>query len=156
MSIEFELNGENESVEADGSVPMLYVLRNDLGLNGPKFGCGLGQCGACTVLLDDTPVRSCLLQVSAAAGRRVTTLEGIGDRDNPHPLQTAFLEEQALQCGYCGNGVIMAATALLKNNPRPSDKEIRDALQGHLCRCGVQGRMVTAISRAAGSNGESA
>jgi nicotinate dehydrogenase subunit A len=151
MPTQFKLNGQEHSIGIDESVPLLYVLRNDFGLNGPKFGCGLGQCGACTVLLDGTPVRSCLLPLSAAAGKEVTTLEGLGDRTNPHPLQTAFIEEQALQCGYCSNGVLMAAAALLKDKPNPSEEQIRAALQGHLCRCGVQERMIRAVSRAAAS-----
>lgn len=149
MVIDFNLNGESRAVSADPDVPLLYVLRNDLGLNGPRFGCGLAQCGACTVLLDGVPIRSCVMPVSAVADKQVTTLEGIGDRQDPHPLQTAFIEEQALQCGYCGNGVMLAAAALLQNNSRPSDEQIRSALQGHLCRCGAQGRMIRAISRAA-------
>lgn len=153
MAIKLRLNGKTETVAVDGDVPLLYVLRNDLGLNGPKFGCGLGQCGACTVLLDGAPIRSCLVPLSVAAGKDLTTLEGLGERDSPHALQEAFINEQALQCGYCGNGVLMAAAALLTSNPRPTEDEIRSALQGHLCRCGSQARIIKAITRAAESLG---
>jgi len=153
MAIELRLNGSAETVTADGDVPLLYVLRNDLGLNGPKFGCGLGQCGACTVLLDGAPIRSCLVPLSAAAGKDLATLEGLGDSNSPHALQQAFIEEQALQCGYCGNGVLMAAAALLTSNPRPTEDEIRSALQAHLCRCGSQARIIKAVKRAAESMG---
>jgi len=151
VAIQFRLNGKQESAAADGDVPLLYVLRNDFSLNGPKFGCGLAQCGACTVLLDGTPIRACLVPLSAAADKSVTTLEGLGSRENPHPLQQAFISEQALQCGYCGNGVLVAAAALLQKNPRPTEDEVRAALNGHLCRCGAQPRMLKAILRAAGS-----
>lgn len=149
MAIEFSLNGKNVSVDVDADTPLLEVLRNDVELNGPKFGCGLAQCGACAVLLDGVSVRSCVLPVQSVAGKKVTTLEGLGDADNPHPLQTAFIEEQALQCGYCASGVITTAAALLQNNPSPTDDEIKQALSGHLCRCGAQPRMVKAIARAA-------
>jgi len=142
------VNGEvrNASVEAD--TPLLYVLRNDVGLNGPKFGCGLAQCGACTVLIDGKPVRSCVTPVSAVKGP-VTTIEGLGTIENPHPLQKAFIEEQACQCGYCGNGMVMSAQALLAKNPRPTNEEIRHALNGHLCRCASHNRIVRAVQRAA-------
>jgi len=149
LAIEFSLNGKNVSVDVDADTPLLEVLRNDVELNGPKFGCGLAQCGACAVLLDGVSVRSCVLPVQSVAGKKVTTLEGLGDADNPHPLQTAFIEEQALQCGYCASGVITTAAALLQNNPSPTDDEIKQALSGHLCRCGAQPRMVKAIARAA-------
>lgn len=149
MAIEFRLNGKNVSVDVDAATPLLEVLRNDVELNGPKFGCGLAQCGACAVLLDGVSVRSCVLPVQIVAGKKVTTLEGLGDADNPHPLQTAFIEEQALQCGYCASGVIATAAALLQKNPSPTDDEIKQALSGHLCRCGAQPRMVKAIARAA-------
>ena len=149
MAIEFRLNGKNVSVDVDAATPLLEVLRNDVELNGPKFGCGLAQCGACAVLLDGVSVRSCVLPVQIVAGKKVTTLEGLGDADNPHPLQTAFIEEQALQCGYCASGVITTAAALLQKNPSPTDDEIKQALSGHLCRCGAQPRMVKAIARAA-------
>ena len=129
--------------------PLLYVLRNDLELNGPKFGCGLAQCGACTVLLDGKSVRSCSVPVSAAAKGAITTLEGLGTIEKLHPLQRAFIEEQACQCGYCSNGMIMAAKALLASNPRPSEGEIKQALNEHLCRCASHNRIVRAVQRAA-------
>ncbi len=135
---------------AEGTAPLLYVLRNDLGFNGPKYGCGLGQCGACTVLLDGAPVRSCVTPVSAAVGSQVTTLEGLGTPDQPHPLQQAFLDEQAAQCGYCISGMIMTAAGLLRRNPKPTDLQIREALAGNLCRCGTHVRILRAIKRAAG------
>lgn len=151
MAISFSLNGEQVDVPVDDDVKLLYVLRNDFDLNGPKFGCGLGQCGACTVLIDGSPARSCLVTAAAVAGREVTTLEGIGTADDPHPLQQAFLDEQALQCGYCGNGMLMAAKALLDLNPRPDGEEIRSALDPYLCRCGAQHRIIRAVARAAES-----
>ncbi|HMH17920.1 MAG TPA: (2Fe-2S)-binding protein [Burkholderiales bacterium] len=129
--------------------PLLYVLRNDLELNGPKFGCGLAQCGACTVLLDGKPARSCSVPVSVAAKASITTLEGLGTIEKPHPLQRAFIEEQACQCGYCSNGMIMAAKSLLDSNPRPSEGEIKQALNNHLCRCASHNRIVRAVQRAA-------
>jgi nicotinate dehydrogenase subunit A len=129
--------------------PLLYVLRNDLELNGPKFGCGLAQCGACTVLLDGKPARSCSVPVSAAAKSNITTLEGLGTIGKLHPLQRAFIEEQACQCGYCSNGMIMSAKALLDGNPRPSESEIKQALNAHLCRCASHNRIVRAVQRAA-------
>ena len=149
MAIEFSVNGKNISVEVDAETPLLEVLRNDVELNGPKFGCGLAQCGACAVLLDGVSVRSCVLPVESVAGRSVTTLEGLGNADDPHPLQRAFIEEQALQCGYCASGVITTAAALLQENPSPTEAEIKQALSGHLCRCGAQPRMVKAIVKAA-------
>lgn len=144
------VNGQEFPVIAEGTAPLLYVLRNDLGFNGPKYGCGLGQCGACTVLLNGTPVRSCVTPVSAAVGSEVTTLEGLGTPDQPHPLQQAFLTEQAAQCGYCINGMIMTAAGLLRRNPKPTDLQIREALAGNLCRCGTHVRILRAIKRAAG------
>jgi len=152
MAIEFALNGKNVIVDVDGQTPLLEVLRNDIELNGPKFGCGLAQCGACAVLLDDVSIRSCVMPVSSVAGKSVTTLEGLGAADAPHPLQTAFIEEQALQCGYCASGIIVTAAALLKQNPVPTDAEIRVSLSGHLCRCGAQPRMLKAVARAARSS----
>ncbi len=149
MAIEFSLNGTNVSIDVDADTPLLEVLRNDVELNGPKFGCGLAQCGACAVLLDGVSVRSCVLPVQSVAGKKITTLEGLGDADNPHPLQQAFIDEQALQCGYCASGVITTAAALLQENPSPTEDEIKLALSGHLCRCGAQPRMVKAIARAA-------
>lgn len=136
-------------MDVDASTPLLYVLRNDLNLNGPRFGCGLAQCGACTVLVNGSPVRSCITPVSAIASAEITTLEGLGDRENPHPVQKAFIAEQAAQCGYCSNGMIMAAASLLENNADPSDSEIRQALAGNLCRCGTHTRILKAVRRAA-------
>ena len=149
MAIEFTLNGGSVEVGVDPDTSLLEVLRNDLKLNGPKFGCGLAQCGACAVILDGSSIRSCVTPVSVASGREVTTLEGLGDEQNPHPLQSAFIEEQAIQCGYCANGIIMTAAAFLTGNVAPSRKQILKALSGHLCRCGAQPRMIKAVERAA-------
>ena len=150
MAIELNINGNNVSVDVEADTPLLEVLRNDVKLNGPKFGCGLAQCGACAVLLDGVSVRSCVLPVESVAGKNITTLEGLGNAENPHPLQQAFIDEQALQCGYCASGVITTAAAFLQDNPSPSDAEIKQALSGHLCRCGAHPRMVKAIAKAAG------
>src|SRR5262249_20795963 len=138
-----------QEVDADGGTPLLYVLRDDLGLNGAKFGCGLGQCGACTVLLDGRPIFSCLTPVAVVQDRRVTTLEGLGTIDNPGPLQRAFIDEQAAQCGFCIPGMIMRAQALLARNRSPSDHDIREHMKPNLCRCGTHMRIVAAIRRAA-------
>ena len=148
-SYTLRVNGKTASVSVEPSTPLLYVLRNDLELNGPKFGCGLAQCGACTVLMDGKPVRSCVTPVAAAAKAQVTTIEGLGTLERLHPLQRAFIEEQACQCGYCGNGMVMSAKALLDRNPGPSELEIRRALDGHLCRCASHNRIVRAVQRAA-------
>jgi nicotinate dehydrogenase subunit A len=142
------VNGERRTLSVDADTPLLYVLRNDVGLNGPKFGCGLAQCGACTVLVGDKPVRSCVTPMSAVKGP-VTTIEGLGTLDKLHPLQRAFIEEQACQCGYCGNGMVMSAKALLERNPAPTAGQIRQALNGHLCRCASHNRIVRAVQRAA-------
>src|SRR5882672_7572055 len=142
------VNGERKTLSVDADTPLLYVLRNDIGLNGPKFGCGLAQCGACTVLIDGRPTRSCVRKISEVKGG-ITTIEGLGSVDHLHPLQKAFIEEQACQCGYCGNGMLMSAKALLERNPRPTNEEIRQALNGHLCRCGSHNRIVRAVQRAA-------
>ena len=150
MTIDFKLNGKDVSVDVDPLTPLLEVLRNDLELNGPKFGCGLAQCGACAVLIDGTSLRSCVLPVQSVAGEEITTLEGLGTESNPHPLQAAFIELQALQCGYCASGIITTAAAFLEESPSPTDDEIKQALSGHLCRCGAQPRMVKAVARAAG------
>jgi len=147
--IEITVNGARRRVEAAPDTPLLYVLRNDLGLDGPRFGCGLAQCGACTVHLGGRAVRACVTPLSAAATNPVTTLEGLGTLDRPHPLQQAFIQEQAAQCGYCINGMIMAAAALLQDTPRPTETQIRDALAGNLCRCGTHMRILRAIRRAA-------
>lgn len=143
------VNGTERGVEADSDVPLLYVLRNDLELNGPKFGCGLGQCGACTVLIDGAPARSCLIPSGGAAGKEITTLEGLGTEASPGPVQQAFIDEQAAQCGYCINGMIMATHALLARNPNPTDDDIRQALAFNLCRCGTHVEIVRAVKRAA-------
>jgi nicotinate dehydrogenase subunit A len=142
------VNGEVQNLSVEADTPLLYVLRNDVGLNGPKFGCGLAQCGACTVLIDGKPVRSCVTPMSAVKGP-ITTIEGLGTVEKLHPLQKAFIEEQACQCGYCGNGMVMSAQALLAKNPRPTNEEIRQALNGHLCRCASHNRIVRAVQRAA-------
>jgi nicotinate dehydrogenase subunit A len=143
-----QVNGIARNVAVEPDTPLLYILRNDLELNGPKFGCGLAQCGACTVLVDGQPVRSCVTPVSAATGR-ITTIEGLGSADEFHPLQRAFIKEQACQCGFCGNGMVMAAKALLDRNPRPSAHDIKQALNDHLCRCASHNRIVRAVQRAA-------
>ena len=142
------VNGKAHEVAAAPDTPLLYVLRNELQLNGPKFGCGLAQCGACTVHIDGKPARSCSVPVSAVKGK-VTTIEGLGTPEKPHPLQQAFVAEQAAQCGYCINGMIMTAAAFLAQNPRPSDAQIRSALDGNLCRCGTHMRILSAVRRAA-------
>lgn len=149
MATTIEVNGRRQEVAATPETPLLYVLRNDLKLKGARFGCGLGQCGACTVLVDGKPVQSCDLPLSAAAGKAVTTIEGIAANGKLHPLQQAFIDEQAAQCGYCITGIIMAAKALLDANPSPSDAEIRAALKGNLCRCGTHHRILRAVRRAA-------
>ena len=147
--INLSVNGASRNLDVDPETPLLYVLRDDLGLHGPRFGCGLGQCGACMVLMDGTAVRSCLIPVSKAAGRKVITLEGLGSVEKPHPVQKAFIEEQAAQCGYCINGMIMTTKALLDRKPNPSDREIKQALAANLCRCGTHQRILRAVKRAA-------
>jgi nicotinate dehydrogenase subunit A len=147
--ISLRVNGSAHSVEVEPETPLLYILRNDLALNGPKFGCGLGQCGACTVIMDGRAVRSCSVAVSKAEGTEITTLEGLGTLEKLHPVQKAFIEESAAQCGYCTNGMIMEATAFLGRNPNPSEAEIKDALARNLCRCGTHVEVVRAVKRAA-------
>jgi nicotinate dehydrogenase subunit A len=147
------VNGRPREVEADPDVPLLYVLRNDLGLTGTKFGCGLGQCGACTVIIGGQAVRSCLLPVQAVAGQEVTTVEGLGSPERPHPLQAAIIEVQASQCGYCTAGIIMAAKAYLDQTPHATELQLRQALEGNLCRCGTHGRVIKAVMRTAGMTG---
>jgi nicotinate dehydrogenase subunit A len=144
-----KVNGREETVSASGETPLLYVLRNDLGLNGPKFGCGLAQCGACAVLMDGVEVRSCVTPVAGVLNREITTSEGLGTPGKLHPLQAAFVTEQAAQCGYCISGMVIAAAALLKRKPDPSVAEIKRGMNGHLCRCGAHLRIVRAIERAA-------
>lgn len=143
------VNDRKYTVDASPETPLLYVLRNDLGLNGPKFGCGLGQCGACTVIMDGNPILSCVTPVEQAADREIVTLEGLGSAGRPHPIQKAFIEEQAAQCGYCTNGMIMTSKALLDRRPDPTEQEIRQALAHHLCRCGTHPEIVRAVRRAA-------
>jgi nicotinate dehydrogenase subunit A len=142
-----KVNGRTHTVDADTATPLLYVLGDELGLRGPKFGCGLGQCGACTVILGTTAVRSCLTPVGGVADAEITTLEGLGTSAEPHPLQQAFIDEQAAQCGYCLSGVVLTAKALLDRNPRATDDEIRQSLSGVLCRCFTHTRMLRAIKR---------
>jgi len=149
LAITLTVNGKIHSVSAEPETALLYVLRNDLKLKGARFGCGLGQCGACTVLVDGKPVQSCDFPLSAAVGKAITTIEGLAPDGGRHPLQAAFIAEQAAQCGYCVTGIIMAAKALLDANPRPADAEIRTALKGNLCRCGTHHRILRAIQRAA-------
>ena len=151
MATTLTVNGKRHVISAEPETPLLYVLRNDLQLKGARFGCGLGQCGACTVLVDGKPVQSCDFPLSAAAGKAVLTIEGLSANGRPHPLQQAFIDEQAAQCGYCVTGIIMTAKALLDTNPHPSDAEIRAALKGNLCRCGTHQRILRAIRRATAS-----
>ena len=152
MPVTLRVNGRMHTVDAEPDTPLLYVLRNDLQLDGPKFGCGVAQCGACTVLVGRRAVKSCSVPVSSAAGAEITTLEGLGTPDTPHPLQTAFVEKAGTQCGFCLNGIIMAAKALLDNTPKPTDDQIRRALNGNLCRCGAHLQVIDAIRHAAGGN----
>jgi nicotinate dehydrogenase subunit A len=144
------VNGAQRRVDSwDPSQPLLYALRGELGLTGAKLGCGLGQCGSCTVLVDDQATRACMVPVSSAAGRRITTVEGLGSPEKPDALQAAFIAEQAAQCGYCTSGMIMSARALLLKTPHPTEEQVKDALAGNLCRCGTYGRILRAIMRAA-------
>jgi len=142
-----KVNGRSHEVDVDPSTPLLYVLSDDLQLNGPKFGCGLGQCGCCTVIIKGQAVRSCMTAVSTVNGAEVTSLEGLGSLENPHPIQQAFVDEQAVQCGFCLSGVILTAKAYLDRNPKASEEEIRNAMSGVLCRCGANTRMLKAIGR---------
>jgi nicotinate dehydrogenase subunit A len=154
MTVSLRVNGSRRSVPAEADTPLLYVLRNDLALNGAKFGCGLAQCGACTVLIDGRAARSCVAEIGALGDAEITTIEGLGTVDKPHPLQQAFIDEQAAQCGYCINGMIMTAKDLLDQNPRPTAAEVRDALAQNLCRCGTHGRIIRAVLRAAQNAGK--
>ena len=149
-SVSLKVNGKTQVVNVDPETPLLYVLRNDLQLNGPKFGCGLAQCGACTVIINGNAIRSCVTQVSAAQNQPVTTLEGLGSTKKMHKIQQAFVDEQAVQCGYCINGMIMTSKALLDKNPKPTDDQIKEALAGNLCRCGTHTRILRAVKRASG------
>jgi len=148
--ITLRVNGKTHTVDADADMPLLYALRNDLQLNGPKFGCGLAQCGSCTVIMDGNAIRSCVTPVSAAQNKAVTTLEGLGNTKKMHKIQQAFVDEQAVQCGYCINGMIMSTKALLDKNPKPTDAQIKEALAGNLCRCGTHIRIMRAVKRASG------
>ncbi|MBI4194822.1 MAG: (2Fe-2S)-binding protein [Betaproteobacteria bacterium] len=148
MALTIDVNGEQRVVEADGETPLLYVLRNDLKLKGARYGCGAGQCGACTVIVAGKAVQSCDVPVAAVVGKAITTIEGIGRNGQPHPLQQAFIDEQAAQCGYCASGIIMAAKALFDAHPGAGETEIRDALARNLCRCGTHHRILRALRRA--------
>ena len=141
------VDGRNESVDVDSHTPLLYVLSDDLGLRGPKFGCGLGQCGCCTVIVKGEAIRSCVTPVGTVVGSEITTLEGLGTIEKPHPIQKAFIDEQAMQCGFCVNGVILTAKAFLDRNPKATEPEIRQAMSGVLCRCHAHLRMMRAIER---------
>src|SRR5512137_449358 len=151
--IHLNVNGRLRDVMADPETPLLYVLRNNLRLPGTKFGCGLGQCGACTVLVGGQAVRSCVTPLQAVAGQAVTTIEGLGSPERPHPLQAAFIEEQAAQCGYCTPGIVMTAKAFLDQTPRPTEAQVKQALAGVLCRCGTHERVIRAVMRAASTAG---
>ncbi|MCG8416715.1 MAG: (2Fe-2S)-binding protein [Proteobacteria bacterium] len=154
-SIQFKLNNHPVAVNVDGQTPLLWVLRDTLGLTGTKYGCGVLQCGACTVHIDDEPTRSCQLAIETVAGKRVTTIEGLAEHRS-HPIQQAWIAEQVPQCGYCQSGQIMAAAALLAKNPSPSDRDIELAMRGNLCRCGTYRRIRRAIRRAASASGAAA
>ena len=153
MAVNLKVNGAMHSVPAEPDTPLLYVLRNDLGLNAAKFGCGIAQCGACTVLVDGKPVRSCATPIDTLGRSEITTLESLGTIERPHPLQAAFMTEQAAQCGYCIPGFMMVAKALLDRNPQPSEADVRQGLAGNLCRCGAHNRIVRAVLRAAQMGG---
>jgi nicotinate dehydrogenase subunit A len=146
--LSLKVNGQTHSLDVDPTTPLLYVLSDDLGLRGPKFGCGLGQCGACTVLVKGQAVRSCITAVETVQGLEITTLEGLGTVDKPHPIQKAFIEEQAAQCGYCLNGVILTAKSFLDKNPKATEKQIEEGMSRVLCRCFTHTRMLRAIGRA--------
>jgi nicotinate dehydrogenase subunit A len=145
--LNLKVNGQSHSLDVDPATPLLYVLSDDLALRGPKLGCGLGQCGSCTVIVKGNAIRSCITPVAAMAGSEITTLEGLGTIEKPHPIQKAFIDGQAMQCGFCINGVIMTAKAFLDRNPKATDAQIRQAMSGVLCRCHGNGRMIRAIKR---------
>ncbi len=149
MRTSLKVNGQSHTIEAEADCPLLYVLRDNLALNNPRFGCGLGQCGACTVLIENRAVRSCMLPLSAVAGKEIVTLEGLGTESNPHPVQKAFIAEQTFQCGYCLNGWVLTAKVLLDKNPHPSDEEMRSAFESLVCRCGSHVRIFEAVRHAA-------
>lgn len=156
LDIELDVNGKRHALTVGRAATLLQVLRNDLGLNGPKYGCGLGQCGACTVHVDGVAARACVMPAAKVQGRAITTLEGLGDRAHPHRVQDAFIGAQAAQCGYCVNGMIMTTAALLAHNPRPSAQEVRDALSGNLCRCGTHVEILAAVSQVIASGAQPA
>jgi nicotinate dehydrogenase subunit A len=147
--IELNVDGKMQTIDADPDMPLLYALRDDLGMSNPRFGCGLAQCGSCTVLMDGVPVRSCVTSVDSVGKAKITTLNGIGTAEKPHKVQAAFIEEQVPQCGYCLNGWVMTSVALLEKNPKPTDGQIRDALSGIKCRCGTHVSILRAVKRAA-------
>ena len=152
-NVTLRVNGSTRDVSVEADTPLLYILRNDLELNGPKFGCGLAQCGACTVHLDGQPIRSCITPVSAVGDAKIVTLAGLGTPEKPHPLQTAYIEEQVPQCGYCIDGWLMTAAAFLRDNKKPTDVQIRSALEGLKCRCGTHVSILRAVKRAAAMMG---
>jgi nicotinate dehydrogenase subunit A len=154
MAIRLKVNGVRSSVPAEPDTPLLYVLRNDLALNGAKFGCGLAQCGACTVLINGRPARSCITEIGSIGDAEITTIEGLGTIEKPHPLQQAFIDEQAAQCGYCTTGLVISAVALLRACPAPTSGQVREALEPNLCRCGSHGRVVRAVLKAAAAERE--
>ena len=147
-TVSLKVNGRSHTVDVEPGTPLLYILRNDLELHGPRFGCGIGQCGACTVIIEGEAVRSCVRPVDSVGASEITTLEGLGTPENPHPVQQAWIDTQAVQCGYCMNGQIMTAKALLDRNPNPTDAEIREGLADVLCRCGTYYRVIQAVKRA--------
>ncbi|MAE04061.1 (2Fe-2S)-binding protein [Porticoccaceae bacterium] len=149
MAVNFKLNGTEVTLTIADETPLLYALRNDLGINSCRLGCGLAQCGVCTVLVDGEPERACVVPIKSVDNKKVTTVEGLGTSESPHPVQQAFIDEQAMQCGYCASGIIMTTSLLLKNNKDPSESEIRDALSGHICRCGTHTRIINAVKKAA-------
>ena len=149
MAVNFKLNGTEVTLTIADETPLLYALRNDLGVNSCRLGCGIAQCGVCTVLVDGEPERACVVPIKTVDNKKVTTVEGLGTSEAPHPLQQAFIDEQAMQWGYCASGIIMTASLLLKINKDPSDSEIRDALSGHICRCGTHARIIKAVKKAA-------
>jgi nicotinate dehydrogenase subunit A len=153
-TIRLTVNGLTLEIDVDADTALLYVLRNDLALNGPKFGCGLGECGTCAVLIDGVAARACVIPVKGCTGREIVTLEGLGSREHPDPVQAAFIAEQAAQCGYCLNGMIMTTKALLAINPHPTEAEAREALRYNLCRCGAHIEIIRAVMRAAGQTAE--
>jgi nicotinate dehydrogenase subunit A len=148
--VELSVNGRSVRIDVDPEVPLIYVLRNDLALNGPKLGCARGQCGACTVHMDGLAIRACLTTLKAAAGKTIVTLEGLGTPEKPHPVQTAFITEQALQCGYCTSGMVMQAAALLAKTPAPTEADVRAGMNANLCRCGCHPRVIRAVLKASG------